>query len=301
MPASIRNIGPVSKSTAFTLVELLVVIGIIAVLIAILLPALNKARQQANTTQCLSNLRQIGLATINYSIDYQGAMVPTEWLGGQGAIGSTGSSTNATGWDTWETVLVYGHYLARPTTMRKASTTTDPNQYTNSVFFCPQNNNACWHTSPTQGVPAADRLDSTIWIDSWYYINGESQTYGPVDPTVLAAGNGLYTPSFILVVPSGPGVASIINYVPKTSNIHHSSNCVLVFEGNSINVRNQTAASPRWLPAHNNNTLTNLLYCDGHADSIGVNNTNIANNPLPNSTIKLFPGNSNNSDWYTNQ
>ena len=60
--------------TGFTLIELLVVIAIIAILAAILFPVFARAREKARQTSCLSNLKQITLATLMYSDDYDGVM-----------------------------------------------------------------------------------------------------------------------------------------------------------------------------------------------------------------------------------
>jgi prepilin-type N-terminal cleavage/methylation domain-containing protein/prepilin-type processing-associated H-X9-DG protein len=66
------------QKSAFTLVELLVVIGIIALLISILLPALSKARRQAQLVADLSNIRQVGVSLLNYSVDNHGILLPAE-------------------------------------------------------------------------------------------------------------------------------------------------------------------------------------------------------------------------------
>ena len=73
-----------NKKNGFTLIELLVVVAIIAILAAMLLPALSQARERARQAICISNLKQLGLALFMYADDYDGWIMPPQSAGTEG-------------------------------------------------------------------------------------------------------------------------------------------------------------------------------------------------------------------------
>jgi prepilin-type N-terminal cleavage/methylation domain-containing protein/prepilin-type processing-associated H-X9-DG protein len=128
------------RNTAFTLVELLVVIAIIAVLIAILLPVLSSVRRQANMTKCATQMRELGNAMLLYSIDNKGYLpsprlsTPYDVNGllfDKGATEVPGKVVNEN--IKWWHFL--GKYLTKGSTMAQVST--DINQMKSAVFWCP--------------------------------------------------------------------------------------------------------------------------------------------------------------------
>lgn len=119
------------KSTiraGFTLVELLVVIGIIALLVGVLLPALQRARASAATVQCASNMRQVAIGLTAYTTDNRGRHMPSVVAGG-GAL-------YPNGWF-WPNELVRLKYVPQPngyTTGGVGSTTLG----LKTIFNCPE-------------------------------------------------------------------------------------------------------------------------------------------------------------------
>ena len=74
----LKNREQTREKDRFTLIELLVVIAIIAILAAMLMPALQQARETAKSANCVSNLKQYGSAFASYSVEYDGYLMPRD-------------------------------------------------------------------------------------------------------------------------------------------------------------------------------------------------------------------------------
>ena len=90
---------PFRAISGFTLVELLVVIGIIALLISILLPVLGKARENANQVKCMAQQRQIVQAMILHANEHKGYMPLAGLINVDGSIASTPAQVGDSGED----------------------------------------------------------------------------------------------------------------------------------------------------------------------------------------------------------
>jgi prepilin-type N-terminal cleavage/methylation domain-containing protein/prepilin-type processing-associated H-X9-DG protein len=130
---------------AFTLVELLVVIGIIALLISILLPALNKARQSANSLACQANLHSIGQAISMYVADSKGILPYGWWNGTWNPQGTTnGSTLDTSHGNDWVSLLLNELNGKLGGSMNDVATNGSIISRTRQMFMCPD--------APGQGV-----------------------------------------------------------------------------------------------------------------------------------------------------
>ncbi len=157
-----------SAAPAFTLIELLVVIAVIAILAAMLLPALAMAKEKARGISCVNNLRQISVALVLYSDENGDQLVPAEYDVRRGAKFKEG----------WPTLLYNGKYL--PAERSKTFYTVAQGAM---VFRCPSGLPKVYRFGPSsrddpEGAMAwpypSESVGKRFHIDCWYGINGST-------------------------------------------------------------------------------------------------------------------------------
>jgi prepilin-type processing-associated H-X9-DG protein/prepilin-type N-terminal cleavage/methylation domain-containing protein len=256
-------------ATGFTLVELLVVIGIIALLISILLPALNRAREHANMIKCLSNLRQLGYGFQMYANDYQGTIIPLDCRDPVQA-----DPTSVTLSDNWATILVALGYISYPTTVGASEQAA-----LSTVFYCPSGIVDLPFTSDAAGdiptarndtdgargwefVASADGLYPNLAVFMWYGVNGTTGTMLP--PTTLP------TPPdpedwTIPIQRDHSDTTHNLQY-RKMQNLRDTPNLVMMFDG--VFAHLAAVNANRLNARHMGYTMTNMLFFDGHAETV---------------------------------
>jgi prepilin-type N-terminal cleavage/methylation domain-containing protein/prepilin-type processing-associated H-X9-DG protein len=159
----------------FTLVELLIVIGIIALLIGILLPALNRARSAANEAVCMSNLHQWGIGLQMYADQNKGSLPLKGPDGSTGAgtsnfFGPPQATTTVIGFDdpaVWFNAIppmVGGKSWYQLLVLDAAHTLAAPKDGVHSVFVCPS------------AGPAASLNSADVISNGWFVLNGIDST-----------------------------------------------------------------------------------------------------------------------------